>query len=168
MAPRSDSFPIGLRLAQPGDQKRLFDFCLTAHAENGFGGVDHAAVRRTIEAAVWRDNHVFGLIDGPDRIEAALGLQAQKLWYGGEGDWFWAELLLYVHPKHRRTRHAEKLFQFADWWSRHAAAPVLISLMPAERLGAKERLFARCGGKRIGATFIFGDPTFRYEAARAA
>lgn len=162
-----DPLPDGLRLAQPGDQKRLFDFCLTAHAENGFGGVDHAEVRKAIEAAVWRNNSFFGVIPGPDRIEAALGLQATKLWYGGIGDWFLSEMLLYVHPLHRKTRHAEKLFQFAGWMARHAGMPVVISLMPVERLGAKEKLFERHGGKRIGATFVFGEPTFRYMAEAA-
>lgn len=160
------SLPDGLRLAQPGDQKRLFDFCLTAYAENGFGGIDHGEVRRVIEAVVWRDNCVFGIIDGPEKIEAGLGLLATKLWYGGEGDWFWSELLLYVHPQHRRSRHAAKLLQFADWWSRHSAAPVSISLTPADRLVAKERLFSRYG-KRVGATFLIGDPTFRYMARAA-
>lgn len=155
--------PNGLRIAQPGDQGRLFQFCLDAFAEgNGFGGKDDDAIRQVIELAVWRQNNLFGIIDGPDRIEAALGLQASKIWYGGDADWFWSELLIYVHPLHRRNLHHKKLFRFAEWWAEHSGAPVVINLLPSKRLQAKDKLFEQCGGKRIGATYIFGDPTFRY------
>jgi hypothetical protein len=161
------SLPEGLRLAQPGDQKRLFDLCMTAYEENGWGDVDPEAVRETIEGAVWHDNSIFGIVPGPERIEAALGLYAQKTWYGGDGGWFWSELMFYVHPKHRRSGHDKKLSVFAEWWSAHASAPVVISLMPRERMAAKERLFTLRGGKRIGGIFVFGDPTFRYMADAA-
>ena len=149
-----------MRLAQHSDTDRLFEICKVAYRENGFGGMDDAAVYETIDRGVRREGVVFGLIDGPDRIEAVLGLQPNKLWYGGDNDWYWSELLFFVHPLHRRSRHAQTLFKFAAWWERHFQAPVVISVFPTERLEAKEDLFARYA-KRVGSTWLFGDGVFR-------
>jgi GNAT superfamily N-acetyltransferase len=161
-----DNLPLGLRLAQPSDSERLFDICTAAYRENGFGGLDPAAVREVIRKGVNGENCVFGVIDGPLQIEAVLGMQPNKLWYGGDGDWYWAELLFYVRPEHRRSRHARRLFEFAGWWERHMQMPVVISVFPTEELELKEALFAR-HAKRTGSIWLFGDGVFRKQVKAA-
>ena len=156
----SDSLPAGLRLAQQGDQERLFDIFYTAYRENGYGGLDDIIVRDVIDKICHAETYACGLIDGAERIEAVLGLQPARLWYGDQNSWYWNELLFYVHPKHRQTRHAIKLFQFARWWERAVQAPVIINIFPTQRLKEKEHLFERYA-RPAGATYIIGNGEFR-------
>jgi hypothetical protein len=166
-APQTDSLPAGLRLTQQGDEEALFDLCETAYRENGFGHRDETAVRAVIDHAIARKTYVFGVIPGTNDIpiEATLGLQPSKLWYGTDQDWYWSELLFYVHPACRRSgHHATALFQFAAWWERATRTPVVISVFPTERLESKERLFSRYA-QRVGSTWLFGDGQFRNGGA---
>lgn len=152
-------FPKGMRLATAGDEKRLFDMFVVAHAENGYGDMDVKIVQDMIVKGCRNDGAVFGLIDGPERIEAVLGLWPRKAaWYNSDaaGNWYWTDLLLYVHPLHRRTRHAVKLFQFAKWAERALDAPVVLEVAPRDRLEDKERLFSRFG-KRLGGAYLIGN-----------
>lgn len=149
------AFPPGMRMAQPGDQAHLLDLFLHAHAENGWGGVNVAAAEAAIDSAIWHRGDVIAVAPGPTRIEAAIGLRLARLWYGTDADWFWTELLVYVHPDHRRSRHALRLLQFADWWAESSKIPVFINVQPRSDLGRKMRLFSR-RGRLVGATFQFG------------
>ena len=151
------AFPQGVRLAQAEDKQRLMALCTIAHAENGYGSMDPDIVAAVIQKAVDRQGSIIAIIDGPERIEAAIGLQPSCPWFckNEPENWYWSELFWYVHPLHRRSRHAFKLFQFAQWWEEQIQAPVLISLMPREDLEKKERLCARFG-TRIGSTFLIG------------
>ncbi|HEX3587806.1 MAG TPA: hypothetical protein VH024_17535 [Candidatus Angelobacter sp.] len=152
-------FPKGVRLAQAGDEKRLFDLCFIAHEENGWGSMDPETVNATIRKATQREGCVIAIIDGPERVEAAIGLQPTVPWFCKSDiatNWYWCELFWYVHPLHRRSRHAVKLFRFTQWWEEQIHAPVLISLMPREDLEKKEKLCARFG-THIGSTFLIGN-----------
>lgn len=149
------NWPKNVRPAIDGDQQRLLDICLIAHAENGWGSFNHEAVKAAIQNAVDQQGSIFAIIEGPERIEAVMGLQLTLPWFCANEpqNWYYSELFWYVHPLHRRSRHAMKLFQFAQWWEENSKRPVLISLMPREGLEAKERLCARFGS-RIGSTFL--------------
>lgn len=153
-------FPRGMRMAGPGDEGRLFDLFAVAHGENGFGTMDPQIVRDVIAKGCHREGAAIALIDGPERVEAVIGLRAEKLWYCSDdaANWYWSDLLIYVHPLHRRSRHAPKLFQFARWWGERIAMPVVLGLMPREGLPQKDRMFER-HGRRVGALFAIGLPT---------
>ena len=152
------TWPQGVRPAIPGDERRVLDLCVVAHAENGWGSLDQDVVATAIQKAVNRESGIIAIIDGPERVEAAMGLQLTLPWFcKNEGaNWYWSEMFWYVHPLHRRSRNAMKLFQFAQWWEHETHQPVLISLMPKDDLEAKERLCSRFG-TRIGSTFLIGD-----------
>lgn len=158
--------PETVRLCRAGDEKPLFDLCMTAFGDNGWGGCDAAAVRSVISRAI-KGEVVMAVIPGPDRLEAVAGFQPSKLWYGDEASWFWTELLVFVHPLHRRSRHFSKLMQFTGWFAHIADAPVLISVMPKISFEAKQRVFSRYG-KFVTATYSFGDGEFRYMKKEAA
>src|SRR4051794_23816185 len=106
--------PKGVRLAGPSDVERLCDFCWVSHADNGLFPLAPAKVVELLKRACWRPNDrppaVIALIDGPDRIEAAVCLDAMTHWYSN--DWLYVDRFLYVHPAHRRSRHAFRLLQF--------------------------------------------------------
>ena len=162
-----DSLPLGLRLAQQGDEGRLFDIFFRAYRENGFGGIDTDIVRMVIGMACKHEKYVIGLIDGSTEIEAVLGLQLEKSWYGDEDSWGWKDLMFYVRPEYRKTRHAIKLFRFASWWEKHIRMPVLLSIFPCEDLEGKEHLFGRYA-KRAGGLYLVGDGTFHPRPAESA
>ena len=75
---------------------------------------------------------------------------------------------MFVHPLHRRSRHAAKLLQFAGWWG-HQQHPVILGILLKEGdLWRKEKLFGRYG-KRLGSTFLFGEAwAFTSRTRRAA
>ena len=155
-------FPKDVRLADRGDEKRLLDLFLFAHSENGIGKVYIPEVEAIIAKAC---NHeagfVIAVIDGPERIEAALGLRLDKLWYADPNvaeSWFYSDLLFYVHPLHRRSRHAIRLLQFAKWWEERTDPPmaVVLNLLPRDAFEAKDRFFAR-HGTRVGSAFAMGE-----------
>ena len=151
------AFPKGLRMAGKGDEDRLFAIFAIAHAENGYGDMDPAVVRKTIAQCCAGNGGVIAMADGPDRIEAVIGLVPERRWYSTDKpkNYYSVELLLYVHPLHRRTRHAARLFQFAQWWEQQTKMPVVLSLMPREGFPGKDKLFSRFG-RRVAASYMIG------------
>lgn len=151
-------FPKGLRMARKGDEERLFALFCVAHAENGYGDIDGPHVRAVIERGCVGDRVVIALAEGPERIEAAIGLTPAKRWYSTADkpeNYYSEDLLIYVHPLHRRSRHAVKLFQFAKYWEQETGLPVVLGVMPKDDLEEKEHLFARFG-RRIGSLYLIG------------
>ncbi len=151
--PSTSPLPAGLRIAHPGDEDALFFIFHVAYLENGFGRFNRDEVKRVIADACQGKTYAIGLIEGPDRIEAVLGLMPCKMWYGTEDDWY--------------SRHAETLFAFADWWERHNGRPLVISVFPTERLAAKERLFAR-HARPAGSIYLVGHGVWRTPTQQAA
>ena len=150
-------FPAGLRMAHRGDEDRLYALFCTAHAENGYGDMDPVPVKAAIERGCSGDGIVIALVDGPERVEAAIGLHPEKRWYCSNDpkNYYNTDLLIYVHPLHRRSRHAVKLFQFARWWENESGMPTILGLMPKDDFEGKERLFERYG-RRVGALYMIG------------
>lgn len=151
-------WPEGVRVAVIGDEARVFDLCAIAHSENGFGRLDELVVREFIRQSTHQERSIIALIDGPERIEAMLGLRPMKLWYSiDEPDsYYWCDAFFVVHPLHRRSRHAAKLFKFARWWETQIKQPVILELLPRDDFEEKDKLFARFG-KRIGGAYAIGD-----------
>jgi GNAT superfamily N-acetyltransferase len=144
-------------MARHGDEERLFALFLIAHSENGFGDVDLDRVRAKIAKGCVGDGAVIALADGPERIEAVIGLEPVRFWYSSDAatNFYSTDLLLYVHPLHRRTRHAAHLFQFAQWWEQQTGLPVVLGLMPKQDFDGKDRLFSRFG-RRVSASYMIG------------
>lgn len=150
-------FPKGLRPASKGDEDRLFALFCVAHAENGYGDIDPVVVKATIARGCIGDRVIIALVEGPERIEAAIGLQPMRRWYSTDApeNYYSEDLLIYVHPLHRRSRHAAKLLQFAQWWEQKTGIPVVLGVMPKDALEGKEKLFARYG-RRVGGLYMIG------------
>jgi len=146
----------GLRLARPEDEGRLLDICLEAYRENGFGGLDEDNVRAIIASACRGDTYVMALIDGPHCIEAVVGLQPARSWFGDDASWFWTDTLAYVRPEFRKSRHAVKLMKFLQWFSQQTGQCILFNVMPREGFERKVAFFARFG-KIAGVTIKIGD-----------
>lgn len=151
-------FPKDVLIAQPNDERRIFDLCCVAHAENGFGQMDPETVAAAIMKATERKGYIMAFIDGPERVEAVLGLHPTLPWYCKDTpeNWYWTDLLFYVHPLCRRSHHAKNLFQFARWWQQEIKAPVMLGLMPKDDLQKKEQLYERLADRRVGSLYLIG------------
>src|SRR6185312_12189065 len=121
-------FPVGVRMAHDGDEAALFRVFLDAYKDNGWGGIDLDLVAEVARRACHGDTYIAAVVAGPDRLEAVIGLQPAKMWYGDAASWYWSDLLFYVHPKHRRSRHYARLFEFARWWEQKTAMPVVLGV----------------------------------------
>jgi len=150
-------FPDGIRLARQGDEQRLFAIFCVAHAEQGYGTMDEDVVRGKIALGCQGKGVIIGLVDGPERIEAVIGLTTEKPWYCAnvKENWYSTDLLIYVHPLHRRSRHARKLFRFAEWFENETKIPMILGLMPKDDFEEKERLFER-HAKKVGVLYKIG------------
>jgi hypothetical protein len=124
--------PKGVRLAEPGDVERLCDFCWVSHADNGLFPLAPAKVVELLKRACFRPADrppaVIAMIDGPDRIEAAVCLDAMTHWYSN--DWLYVDRFLYVH--------------------------VVLSIETMKEREGKERLYSRYA-RRVGASFVIGE-----------
>ncbi len=160
--------PPGIRLARDGDQKPLFDLCMEAYSDNGWGGIDPVTVRDTIAKACRGETFAFGVIPGLDgRLEATLGLMPSRMWYGDQGSWWYSDMVIFVRKDCRRSRHFSKLMQFARWFEHIAQAPVLLSITPREDFERKHKAFSRYG-RHLTSTFLIGSGQFRYMQQVAA
>lgn len=150
-------FPTGMRMATIGDEDRIYALFVVAHAENGYGTMDPIVVKAMIHRGCRGESIVIALIDGPERIEAAIALTPEKRWYASDAqeNWHNTDLLLYVHPLHRRSRHAVKLFQFGKWWAEESKMPTILGVFAKDDMERKEALFSRYG-KRVASSYEVG------------
>ena len=155
-----------MRFAEPEDYPRLWQFCEVMHADNGVFRLAPHKVISLLKRACWKPGQppaaIIGIINGPERVEAAVCLDLMQHWYSD--DWFYADRFLYVHPAHRRSRHASKLFTFCERWHKMTDLPLVISIETLYEREAKERLYGRYA-RRVGASFVFGKlPMERIDA----
>ena len=109
-----------------------------------------------LKRALWRGGNppaVIAVIDGPERIEAAVCLDAIQHWYSDT--WFYCDRFVYVHPRHRRSRHVFRLLEFAAWWQEIQQCPVVLSIETLQRMEQKIKLYRRFG-RQIGGSFLIG------------
>lgn len=109
-----------------------------------------------LKRALWERGNppaVIAVIDGPERIEAAVCLDAIQHWYSDT--WFYCDRFLYVHPLHRRSRHAVRLMKFVLWWQEMQQCPVVLSIESFHRTDRKIDLYRRYG-RQIGGSFLIG------------
>jgi len=148
-----------VKLARPGDEAAIFDFFVLAQQDNGFFPISSKKVIDVIMKACRNEAASIGLIkDSNGNIEAASGITLECAWYSDT--YFLSELLNFVHPDHRRSRHAQALLKFqkdtADLLSKTFgySVPIIPGIMTRKRLEPKMRLFQR-EFQQVGALFIY-------------
>lgn len=156
--------PFGVAMAKPGDEEDIFDLLMLLHDENGLYTVDPAKVREVIRLGTARQGGMIGIIRGPERIEASIGLVLSQLWYTDA--WQLSERWWFVHPEHRRTTHAKNLLRFAKWCSDNMNVPLMVGVVANDRTEAKVRLVGRQIG-HVGGFFLH-DPRRARQALRGA
>ena len=137
----------GVRLATKTDEDELFGLLMLMHSECPVFSFDRDLVRAGIKSATERTGGLIGVIEGPKRIEATIGLKM------GPGAWFTKDYALhdmwnFVHPDHRRSTHAKRLIRFAKhcstWFEEQGShLPLQVGVYSTVRTEAKCRLYRR-------------------------
>ncbi len=162
-------YPALVRRAMPEDIDSLLLFVPQILAETTLQPVSMLKVEDLIEKCVTgRGGSIAGIIDGPDGVDAGIGLAfcesetsdipfIRAIWCG-------------LHPSVRkhpsnpddpRAHYGRMMFEFARWChdglERQAGHKILLQFDIATRtmLGAKMRLYQR-NLTQIGASFAFG------------
>jgi hypothetical protein len=165
---REATYPSVIRRAGPDDIGSLLMFVPQILSEAELLPISAQKVERLVERCANQDRAVAGVIDGPDGIDATLGLvlaeseisdqtYIKAVWCG-------------LHPSVRRhsgdeadprARYGRTLLEFARWChaglEREAGRPVLIQFDVATRrfLGKRLGLYHR-NLRQVGATFALG------------
>lgn len=146
-----------VKLARIGDEPEIFDFFCLAQQDNGFFPISSKKVIDVIMKAVRNEGATIGIIRGQNGIEAASGVTLECAWYSDV--WFLADLLNYVHPDCRRSRHAQALLKFQKDTATYLSMalgyniPIIPGILTRKRLEPKMRLMQR-EFQQVGAIFI--------------
>lgn len=144
-------FP-GVRFAGPQDDAALLAHCILNDKENGFFKVNWDKVKATIALGTGHQGGVIGVIDGPKGIEASAAFIFAQWW--STDDWHLEEIWTFVHPEHRKSTHAKKLYEFGKWLSDEMdKMPVLFGVLTTNRMAPKVRLAQR-QLPQVGALFM--------------
>lgn len=153
------SAPSNVVLAKPGDEKAVFDFLLLLAEDNGLFNVDSGKSIDMIMRATHGDKSSIGLIrDYKGTIEAASMLALETFWYSSQ--WYLSEYFNFVHPLHRKSRHAASLLKFqkdfSDKMSKALGQRVglITGVLTRKRLEPKIRMFQR-KYPQVGALFSY-------------
>jgi GNAT superfamily N-acetyltransferase len=145
-------------IATADDEEGIMELCRLLHAENGIATMDDALVRKMLQIAFNRDGGTIGVIRGPKRLEAAIYLLLTNFWYSKEPHI--EEMFAFVHPEHRRTKHADLLIEFAKNNAEQVSQvagfkiPLVIGILTNSRTAEKVRLYKRRLGYPAGAMFV--------------
>jgi N-acetylglutamate synthase-like GNAT family acetyltransferase len=141
-----------VRLAQPKDEKAIFQLLTLMHEENGLFEMDEDAVRALLRRVLNDKAGVIGVIDGNGEIEGAVCLMIDKLWYAKE--FCLSDLFNFVSPQYRRSTRAKSLISFAKKYSDEIGIPLFMGIVSNIRTEAKIKLLER-QLKKAGAFFIY-------------
>lgn len=161
------SAPSVVRLARIGDEPAIFDFFVLAWNDNGFFPISSKKTINAIMKACRHEGVSIGLIcDEKGKIEAATGISLDTYWY--TDFYFLSELLNFVHPDHRRSRHAQALLKFQKDTSDIISTkfgykvPIFPGILTRTRLEPKMRLFAR-EFRQVGAIYAYNADEYMHE-----
>lgn len=148
--------PDAVKCAKESDEQAMMDLLRLNWEENGMAPLDENEVLGLLRRGIRRDQAIVGVIRGPQRIEASIGLFIGKWWYTTPGNQHLEDLWCFVHPDHRRTTHAKDLLAFSKWASYILGVPLLMGVLSNERTAPKVRLYQRSLGTPAGAIFVIG------------
>ncbi|MCV9940901.1 GNAT family N-acetyltransferase [Boseaceae bacterium BT-24-1] len=146
----SDDYPI--RMATRADEEVVMELCRMLHEENGQFPMSEEKVRNELRRGFDRQGGVVAVIDGPEGTEAVSLLTIDQPWYSDV--WMLQECFIFVHPDHRKTRHAKRLINYARECADKMGIPLLIGVLSNHKTEAKVKLYERVFGAKAGAYFL--------------
>jgi hypothetical protein len=154
--------PSDVRFAVPRDADALMELIMMDVAENAahVAPPNESRIRGFIDAAANRRQGVLaGVIDGPDGKPVAVVLLVPMQWFWSMS-FYYQELVLFVHPDHRKSTHMRGLLAFQRWWVNEMTNSygyrvyLLCGVLGFNRVRAKIALYRRTF-RQVGAVFLY-------------
>lgn len=141
-----------VRLALPEDREGIVSLTRLLHDENGLFALAPTKVEVMLDRFYKREGAIIGVIGDVGAPVAVIYLSIHQPIY--TNDWVLGEEFNFVHPDHRRTRHARNLIAYAKHLSDEAELPFVIGILSNQRTEAKIRLYEQVLEK-AGAFFVY-------------
>lgn len=156
--------PVSVRIATESDEQACLELLMLDLAANAghIAPLDEEKVLATIQTGTRRRGGCVGVIDGPDSKPVALVVLVPYQWWFSNG-WYYQEVVNFVHPDHRKSRHVDDLLDFSKWASDHmtkiwgSRVWLLCGVLGAWRVQAKIALYRRKFWQ-AGAAFVYPAP----------
>jgi len=160
-APAKPSSPSLVRIATPADRAECWRLFRQGHEENGLftlapEKVDYLLYRCLFGPAIPPTDPgprgAIGVIGPPGALEALALITIGEYWYSN--DKHLEEMLVYVDPRHRKTRHARALITWMKSQAEVTGIPLVTGIISQHRTQAKCALYARMLPK-VGEFFLY-------------
>ena len=139
-----------VRPAHPEDYEEIWNLFRLLHQENGVFTLSEEKLNwilaRVLRPQLIPQNDTglrgyMGVIGPPGALEAFVLMIIGSYWYTDE--LHLEELATFVHPNHRRSRHAQALLRYSKRMSDAIGIPLLIGIVSNKRTEAKVRLYRK-------------------------
>jgi len=159
--------PLSVRIGTPADEPALLKLWLMDLQANAahVAMIDEGKVLANIQVGTRNRGGTVGVIDAPDGSIAGMVVLHPLEWHWSNGC-FMQEMVNFVHPDHRVSRHADDLMDFMRWWTDagskrlgyrvYLLCGVLGTWKLRLKLAKYRRRFASAGG-----VFIYPAPEMR-------
>lgn len=155
------SRPASVRIAGPVDEKNVLDLLLIDIKENAdrVAPLDEGRILDMIQLGTHQRGGIVGVIDGADGKPVAVSVLCPMQWWWSRG-WYIQEMVNFVHPDHRQSRHIHDLIAFEMWvsdaWSKNAGYRVhlMCGVLGVRRIREKTAMYRR-KLRQHGAVFLY-------------
>lgn len=154
-----------VRPAHPDDYEQIWELFRLLHKENGVFPMSEAKLNWILQRVLLPHlipqgdtglRGYMGVIGEPGALEAFILMIIGSYWYSDA--LHLEELATFVHPNHRRSRHAHALLNYSKRMSDAINIPLLIGIVSNQRTEAKVRLY-RKHFTETGSFFLYNAKT---------
>ena len=109
--------PTSVRIADQADEAAILDLLMMDVRDNAamVALPDADRILEQVRVGTERRGGIVGVIDGADGKPVAVCVLVPIQWWWSQHFCF-QELVLYVHPDHRKSNHFRDLVKFQRWW----------------------------------------------------
>lgn len=139
-----------VRPAHPDDYEQIWEMFRLLHKENGLFSISEAKLDWILQRVLLPDlippgdtglRGYMGVIGEPGALEGFILMIIASYWYTDE--LHLEELATFVHPNHRRSKHAQALLNYSKKLSDAINIPLLIGIVSNKRTESKIRLYRK-------------------------
>lgn len=109
--------PASVRIAGSRDEAAIMELLMMDVRDNAamVALPDPDRIRDQVRVGTEKRGGVAAVIDGPDGKPVAVCVLIPQQWWWSL-NFFYQELVLFVHPDHRKSNHFRDLVKFQRWW----------------------------------------------------
>ena len=156
--------PASVRIAMPADEPAIMELLLADVRENAerIAVVDPERILSHLKLCTEQKGGICGVIDGPNGKPVAVCLLVPQQWWWSR-EWFIQEMVNFVHPDHRRSRHIHDLIAFERWVADAQSTGfghrvyILMGVLGLNRVREKAILYRR-KMRQVGWAFMYPCP----------